>query len=101
MNRHVSNITLQEAYERVRVGRFGIWKITGNYMGIEEITEGEKVETLVFMSPSIFLLGLSVAQKGFDVMGSGVDFVDIWPSVKTKYPQLFKKEIKGELLLIP
>lgn len=101
MKRLEYDVTLEEAYQHVKTRSFGLWKTAGNYMNIEYCVKGKNVETLVFMGESIFLLGLSVEKEGFNVMASGVDFVDIWPSVKMKYPQLFQEGVKGELSLIP
>ncbi len=97
----LQNVTLEEAHEYVKTNSFALWIISGNYMNVECLVDGEQVETHVFLSESIILLGLSVKKEGVTVLGSRADFIDIWPSVKTKYPQLFQEKLKGELWLIP
>lgn len=97
----IQDVTLEEAYQYVQERCFGLWKTSGNYMNTEILVSGKNVETLVFMGESIFILGLSVEKEGLNVIASRVDFIDIWPSVRVKYPQLFQEEVKGELCLIP
>ena len=97
----VQDVTLAEAYKHVQKSCFGLWKIKGNYMNIETPPNTTNAETLVFLGESIFILGLSVEKKGFGSMGSKTDFIDIWPSVRIKYPQLFQDGLKGDLYLIP
>ena len=97
----LQGVTLEEAYRYVLQRGFGRWMIKGNYMNIEEPVIGDNVETWMFLGESIFILGLSVEIEGFKVMASTTDFIDIWPNVKMKYPELFKEGVKGELYLIP
>ena len=97
----LQDVTLTQAYEYVRKRSFGLWKVKGNYMKVEIPISGENVETLMFLGESIFILALSVEKEGFNVMASRADFIDIWPSVKAKYPELFEENVKGELCLIP
>ena len=95
------NVTLEEAYELVKQRAFARWSTRGNYMNVKIPIKGENVETIVFLGDSIFIVGLSVEKEGLKVMGSRVDFIDIWPSVKAKYPQLFHDGLKGDLCLTP
>lgn len=97
----LQNVTLVEAYEQVKRNGFALWKVEGNYMNVQTPVTGNNMETWVFLGESIFLLGLSVESQGFNVMASRVDFIDVWFSVKEKYPQLFQEGVKGELHLIP
>ena len=97
----IPDVALEEAYHHVQGRCFGLWKIKGNYMNVETPPNTNNEETLVFLGESIFILGLSVENKGFSSMGSRTDFLDIWPDVKIKYPQLFQEGIKGDLCLIP
>lgn len=92
----IQNVTLEEAYELVKVNSFVLWTVSGNYMNIETLEKEEHVETRVFMGTTIFLLGLSVEKEDFQTLASEVDFIDIWSSVKAKYPQLFTNGVKGE-----
>lgn len=98
--RRIQDITLEDAYRHVLQGSYGRWKIPGNYMNIETPISGNNVETWVFLGQSIFIFGLSVEKENLKVMASPTDFIDIWPSVKVKYPQLFQEAVKGELCLI-
>ena len=99
--KRIQNVTLEEAYELVKVNSFVLWTVSGNYMNIDNLEKEEHVETRVFMGITIFLLGLSVEKEGIKSMASEVDFIDIWLSFKTKYPQLFKDEVRGEVWIIP
>lgn len=99
--KRIQNVTLEEAYELVKVNSFVLWTVSGNYMNIDTLEKEELVETRVFMGTTIFLLGLSVEKEGFQTLASEVDFIDIWLSVKTKYPQLFKNGLKGDVLIFP
>lgn len=99
--KRIQNVTLFEAYELVKVNSFVLWVASGNYMDIEKLKEEEHVETRVILGASIFLLALSVEREGIKYMTREIDLIDIWPSVKTKYPQLFNEEVKGEVWIIP
>ena len=99
--KRIQNVTLDEAYELVKVNSFVLWTVSGNYMNIDNLEKEEHVETRVFMGTTIFLLGLSVEKEGFQILASEVEFVDIWFSLKTKYPQLFEDGVKGEALIFP
>lgn len=94
-------VTLEEAHGHVMQRGFGRWTIKGNYMDVQNPVIGSNVETWVFLGESIFIFGLCVEVEGYKVMASTTDFIDIWPTVKMKYPQLFKEDMKGELCLIP
>lgn len=94
-------ITLEEAQKRVFYdGSFGYWNTQGNYMYVKLPEGAEKPETWVFLGESIFILGISAELDGIKRMVSQTDFIDIWPSVKLKYPQLFQEEVVGDLCLI-
>ena len=99
--RRIQDVTLDEAHELVKVNSFALWTVSGNYMNTDNLEKEEHVETRVFMGTTIFLLGLSVEKEGVQILASEVEFVDIWLSLKTKYPQLFKNEVKGEVLIFP
>ena len=99
--RILKDITLEEAYRHVQECGFGRWMTKGNYMDIETPVIGDNVETWVFLGEAIFIFGLSVEVDDYKVMASPTDFIDIWPTVKTKYCRLFKDKVKGELCLIP
>lgn len=95
------DVTLEEAYRYVQQHGFGRWMTKGNFMDIENLVIGENVETWVFLGEAIFIFGLSVEVENNKVMASPTDFIDIWPTVKTKYCRLFKEQVKGDLCLIP
>ena len=97
----IQDVTLDEAYELVKVNSFVLWVVSGNYMNIENIENEKSVETRVFMGTNIFLLGLSVEREGVKTMTGRVDFIDFWASLKTEYPQLFKDGVRGEVWIIP
>lgn len=100
--RRILGVTLEEARKHViNEAAFGYWKARGNYMNIDQPPNGENVETWVFLGESIIILGLGLEKDGIRKMASLTDFMDIWPSVKTKYPQLFQNEVVGDLRLIP
>lgn len=95
-------VTLEEARKHViNEAAFGYWRTKGDYMNIEPIINGKNAETWVFLGDSIFIFGLSAEIDGIKKMANLTDFIDIWPSVRTKYPQLFQNEVVGDLCLIP
>ena len=97
----LQNVTLKETYELTKSNSFVIWKVRGNYMDVEIPMGVNKIETIVFLGKSIFILGLSMEKDGNNVMASTTDFIDIWPYMQEKYPQLFNEGVKGEARLIP
>lgn len=99
----IENVTLEQAYKYVRedMFSFAFWTVEGNYLGLEIPVKGENVKTRMFLSKSIFIIGLSVDVDGFSVMVSKTDFIDLWYSVKRKYPKLFESEVKGNVMLAP
>lgn len=95
------DITLEDAYKQVfRKCAYGRWNVKGNYMNIDIPRDIQNVETWVFLGESIFILGLSAEKDGMKVMVSLTDFMDIWQTVKMKYPQLFQENVKGDLCTI-
>ena len=99
--KRIQNVTLNEAYELVKVKGFVLWTVSGNYMNINTLEKEEHVETHVFMGTNIFLLGLSVEKEGVKTLASKVNSIDFWFSFKTEYPLLFKDEVRGSALLFP
>lgn len=97
----IDDITLEEAYEFVKKGGYAIWSTPGNFTDMKVVGEENQVKTVMVLSKSMFLLGLSKKKGRFDVLASQGDFIDIWPSVKEKYPQLFQDGVKGEMLITP
>lgn len=103
MVRVEEKVTLERAHKFVEEDNFAFafWTVDGNYLDEEPPVAGKDVKTCVFLSESIFILELSVEIKGFTVMASRADFLDIWHIVKKKYPKLFEPEVKGHVMLIP
>ena len=103
MIRVEEKVTLEQAHKFVMEDNFAFafWTTDGNFLNEEPPVDGKNVKTCVFLSESIFILELSVEIKGFTVMASRADCLDIWYFVKKKYPQLFEPNIKGKLMLIP
>lgn len=97
----IQDVTLEEAYELVKQRGYALWSVPGNYTSVKIPADESEVKTLVFMGEEIFVLGLSKKRGSFDVLASRGDFIDIWPSVKEKYPQLFQDGVKGEMLITP
>lgn len=97
--KRLQNISLDEAYRQVCQNGFGCWYITGDYMKLDISKNMQNVKTRVFLGEALFIIALSAEYEGFDKLASETDFIDIWPSVKRKYPQLFEKEVKGDLIM--
>ena len=99
----LEDVTLDQAYKYVRENSsaFAFWTVDGNFLDSEVLVTGENVKTRIFLSATIFLVGLSVEINGVSVMASRTDFLDIWPSMERKYPKLFGPEVKGMVMLIP
>lgn len=99
--KRLKDVTLKEAYEQAKQNSFAFWKTSGNYMNLDVPADKGNVQTRVFMGESIFILALVVENEGLESMASRADFIDIWPSVKVKYPQLFEDGVTGDLYVIP
>lgn len=97
--KRIQNVTLKEAHELVKQNGFALWSINGNFMNVESLEEN--VETRLFLGESIFVIMLSTKKEETNVIASRADLIDIWDSVKEKYPQLFEEGVKGDLMLIP
>lgn len=99
--KRVYDITLEDAYKQVfRKCAYGRWNVKGNYMNFNIPNDVQNVETWVFLGKSIFILGLSAEKDNIKVMVSLTDLVDIWQTVKMKYPQLFQENVKGDLYIM-
>ena len=97
-----NNVTLQEAYKlMLNNNGYAFWTVSGNYLNFNYEVDNEDMTTYVFLGASIFILGIETEKDETPTKIDIVDFMDIWPSVKKKYPQLFEAEVKGDVMITP
>lgn len=97
----LQNVTLQYVRDIVKEKGYAFWRVNGNYMNIEALVNGEEVKTNVFLGNSFCVLELSIEKRDHEEMASRSVFVDMWPDLLEKYPNIFQEGVKGEALLFP
>ena len=100
MSHRIEGVTFEQAYRKMRDTGFVVWVTKGNLLNVEIPDNLKEIQTYAFLGESIYLLWVTAKNNEGEYITSSHDFIDIWPTVKMKYPQLFEKDIKGRLLVL-